>query len=187
MDLELMSKIGTIKCFKEKEFICIENDLGENLYIILKGRVGVYLNSFGDKNLKVATLEEGNLFGEMSLLENLPRSATIIALEEGATVIQIDKIHFYTLIVQDYEVAFRIMQSLSVRIEKAIAQLKEKNPEKAKAYLQEYCKEPMCVLEEKDFYKMIEKDIDQAFNKIKDMSRKIRILNEEILESVVQK
>lgn len=60
--------------FKPGEMIFGEGDQGDKLYLIYKGTVKVYKQ---DKFLR--ELEDGNCFGEVSLLVNEPRSATIIA------------------------------------------------------------------------------------------------------------
>jgi cGMP-dependent protein kinase len=78
---------------KEKFFvghkIFVEGDDGNKLYLIKKGRVRVYKN-----NKFLRELEEGNCFGEVSLLVNEPRSATIIA-ETNLTT--------YTLSYEDFK------------------------------------------------------------------------------------
>ena len=65
MNLELIKKCGKIKSYKQNDFIVIEGDLGSTMYIIVKGKVGVYINSFVDEPFIVAELEVGNFFGEV--------------------------------------------------------------------------------------------------------------------------
>lgn len=59
-----------------------ENDEGNEMYIILKGKVEVTILDKNDR-LVLTTLEEGSFFGEMSLLSNIKRSATIKILEDA--------------------------------------------------------------------------------------------------------
>ncbi|GAK57478.1 cyclic nucleotide-binding protein [Candidatus Vecturithrix granuli] len=72
--------------------IITEGDIGDSMYIIKSGQVGVYTTLMEDDGLSViktdqerlhlATLQEGDFFGEQALITNEPRSATIIALTE---------------------------------------------------------------------------------------------------------
>nr|WP_319776221.1 cyclic nucleotide-binding domain-containing protein [uncultured Sphaerochaeta sp.] len=51
-------------------------DIGDEMYFIVKGSLSVYRE---DKKEKIATLSEGSYFGEIALLKDIPRTATIIA------------------------------------------------------------------------------------------------------------
>ena len=81
-DLELRELIeyGYRQLFPEGQIICQENDPGDSFYIILSGSVEVF-----SQRLKkyIATLHEGEFFGEMSLLLGTPRTATVRTLEDS--------------------------------------------------------------------------------------------------------
>ena len=65
--------------YKDGDNIFEENSIGKEMYIILTGKVKV-TKERGDVETTLATLEEGDFFGEMSLFDNNPRSATVKAL-----------------------------------------------------------------------------------------------------------
>lgn len=67
------------------ETIIRQGDLGDSLFVILRGRVEVLVASGGQEEV-VDTLDAGSFFGEMSLLTGSPRSATVRALEEVEVV-----------------------------------------------------------------------------------------------------
>ena len=84
--LEQLRKISMPRQFPKDEYICYEGQLGNEMYIILKGEVGVFVtNPIGTLN-QVATIGVGDFFGEMAIFDNLPRSASCIALEETIAV-----------------------------------------------------------------------------------------------------
>ena len=62
-----------------------EGDTSAEMFIIQKGKVAV-TKKIGDNEVHLATLERGDFFGEMSLLESLPRTATVKALTETRLV-----------------------------------------------------------------------------------------------------
>lgn len=77
---------------RKGDVIITEGEIGDSMYIIKAGQVGVYTTLMEDDGLSViktdqerlhlATLQEGDFFGEQALITNEPRSATIIALTE---------------------------------------------------------------------------------------------------------
>ncbi|MDD4801947.1 MAG: DUF2225 domain-containing protein [Syntrophomonas sp.] len=114
-DIRSLAKIGTAKRFFTDEIFFNEGDPGHELFILLKGKVAVLLNSIDGSQFKVAELGPGAFFGEMSLLEGMPRSATILALEESI-VIAVDQNNFVELISHQPELIFRIMKGMSSRL-----------------------------------------------------------------------
>lgn len=72
--------IGT-RQFEAGEVICREGDIGETAYVIVQGRVEVLKNLNG-KTVHLAYIGAGEPFGEMSMIDEKPRSATVIAVEK---------------------------------------------------------------------------------------------------------
>ncbi|MGH7353653.1 MAG: ABC transporter transmembrane domain-containing protein [Candidatus Rokuibacteriota bacterium] len=57
-----------------------EGDPGDKLYILVRGSVEVLARDRGGEERRVAVLQDGDVFGEVALLENVPRTATIVTL-----------------------------------------------------------------------------------------------------------
>ena len=94
----------TLAKFKPNETIIKQGDIGDCLYYILHGLVSIQLSiqidtGIEDKNQivnvekNIGELKDGEIFGELALLYNIPRTASIIALTE-TSLIKIDKIPF---------------------------------------------------------------------------------------------
>jgi CRP-like cAMP-binding protein len=64
--------------FKDGETLFTEGSAGRELFIIHEGKVGVYKEA-QDGRVELAQIEQGGIVGEMSLLDTLPRSATVVA------------------------------------------------------------------------------------------------------------
>lgn len=78
--LKLIYSCGSIKAFKTTSHILIEGETSHGLYIILEGKVSIHKSDSNNQSMHLlAYLEEGNDFGELSLLDDAPRSATVIA------------------------------------------------------------------------------------------------------------
>jgi CRP-like cAMP-binding protein len=69
-----------IRSFKPGEILFEEGTKGREVFIIQEGKVGVYKVT-PDGETELAQIEKGGIVGEMSLLDNLPRSATVRAVE----------------------------------------------------------------------------------------------------------
>jgi signal transduction histidine kinase len=117
--------------------ICAEGEPGYTFYVILSGRVQVSkFLELGTQRL-LRELTPGKFFGELALLEDAPRTASIDALEE-TTLLCITKDDFQGLINAHPEIALPITRAVSARLrdsdQRAIQELREKNEELAQAY-----------------------------------------------------
>ena len=112
-----LRKISTPKQFPKDEYICYEGQPGNEMYIILKGSVGIFLtNAIGTLN-QVATMKEGGFFGEMAIFDNLPRSASCIALEDTLCV-AVNKDNLKTFLITCPDIAIQMLNNMSGRVRK---------------------------------------------------------------------
>lgn len=100
--------------FATGEFIFREGDLGTEMYIVHEGRVEI-LHDLANESRQVALLEKGDFFGEMSILEERPRSASARAVSP-VKVIMIDGATFDSMLRANPEISVRIMRKLSRRL-----------------------------------------------------------------------
>ncbi len=114
MELERISKP---KYFDKDEYICYEGQLGKEMYIVLRGSIGVFITSVLGNLTKVATIGEGQFFGEMAIFDKQPRSASCIALED-TVCIAIDKNNLQKFLETCPDMAEIIMSGMSNRIRK---------------------------------------------------------------------
>jgi hypothetical protein len=96
--------------YAEGQDIVRKGDVGDCMFIIYQGEVGVY-----DGSRLLATLKEGDAVGEFSLLDSEPRSATVTALTD-LILYRIDQADFYDLMEERDEVMQNIIRMLCRRI-----------------------------------------------------------------------
>ena len=101
--------------FKKDDVICREGEIGSCMYCIRKGSVAVFSNYGTEQARKLAELNEGDFFGEMELIENEPRSATVVVLSDGTLLDEITEDTFLDYFEQDPVKVFMILQQLSQR------------------------------------------------------------------------
>ena len=115
--IKQLQKISTPKTFNKDEYICYEGQPGNEMYIILKGLVSVCLTSAMGTLTEVDQLKSGDFFGEMAIFDNLPRSASCIALEDTMCV-AINKDNIMGFLTSCPEMTARVLENLSTRIRK---------------------------------------------------------------------
>ena len=102
--------------FETDETIIQQGEIGEEMFILLQGNVEVVINSeFVGHEVKIADLNTGDIFGEMSMIEDKPRSATIRAVD-NCTVFRIHKDRFSEFITKDSTVAIKMLEISSNRL-----------------------------------------------------------------------
>jgi CRP-like cAMP-binding protein len=80
-ELELLLAATTTKRLEPKEVLCHKGDPGNQLYGILSGSLKVMTTGADGKDVMFALMEPGEVIGEIALLDNQERSATVIAVE----------------------------------------------------------------------------------------------------------
>ena len=98
-----------------------QGDVADAAYVILEGQAEVRLNTPGGE-IKVADLGRNALVGEMGILSDAPRSATVVA-GEPTTALRIDKRVFLELLIQFPQMSIAVMRELASRLERTNAQL----------------------------------------------------------------
>jgi CRP-like cAMP-binding protein len=107
--------------FSDGQRFFSQGDPSDAAYVILDGRASVLLNTPGG-DIQVAELGSNALVGEMGILSDTPRSATIMAAEP-TTALRIDKRVFLELLAQFPQMSLAIMRELAKRLERTNAQL----------------------------------------------------------------
>lgn len=120
----------TLSRYQAGEVIVRENDFGETAYIIREGRVEVSKELDG-RNVHLAYLGAGETFGEMSMIDEKPRSATVTAVTE-TLVSEIRRDDFFKSFQTDPKVALTLLKVLFERLREAdamILQLQKDDPQ----------------------------------------------------------
>ncbi len=114
----------TTKAFNSGEIVIAEGTKGTSAFVILSGNAEV-IKRWGDREVVIAILGEGQVFGEMGLIEDHPRSATVKASSE-LKVRLIDRDHFNELLRTKPSVLIPILKSLFERLRQASDLLAER-------------------------------------------------------------
>ncbi len=102
------------KTYKDGDVIVQEGTESREMYVVQSGQVKV-VKGDGSSEAVLAILKDGDMFGEMSLLDAKPRSATVKALGE-ARVLAIDHEMFLKRVRVDPTLALRVLRQMGERI-----------------------------------------------------------------------
>jgi len=91
------------------------NDQGDHLYIVTEGKIGISIDPDPAKKEYVAFIGPGEAFGEMNLVDDLPRSATAHAIED-TRVLALEKSRLSGLLLSYPEIGIGMMRALSLKI-----------------------------------------------------------------------
>jgi len=100
--------------YSDNEVIFKEGDIGDAMYVIQSGKIKITKKT-ASGDLTIATLQDGEIFGEMALFDRLPRSGTARA-SGNARVLSIDKNKLFASISRDPTLVFKLLDSMSRRI-----------------------------------------------------------------------
>ena len=106
------------KSFKRGEVLVEQGRKCNALYIILVGRTRVLMTDNNGREVILATLSSGDYVGEMSLIDNEPHSATVVADQE-VDVLVLGRDSFLRCLNENMEMAHAVMRVLVQRLRKA--------------------------------------------------------------------
>lgn len=102
------------RTFPKDTMVFSENMPGKEMYIIQKGSVKI-TKIVNDNEVLLAVLKQGDMFGEMSLIESKPRTASVIAYED-AVLLAVNKENFRTMVKSQPQIITRLTTTLAERI-----------------------------------------------------------------------
>ena len=122
-ELQLIAQEMTEQSYADGEVVFREGDPGDRLFMLLTGVMHVYVER--DNNvISYNRLEAGEFFGEMALLEDVPRSATVQA-EAPSECLTLSRQGFMDLMNRHPQIVFKIMKGLVPRLRQTNVQLQD--------------------------------------------------------------
>jgi CRP-like cAMP-binding protein len=112
-----------LKHFPKGSVLFSEGDEGEDMYIVRAGLVAIK-KRVQHGEITVAMLEKGDFFGEMALLERIPRTAGAEVVEDAALIVIGSEV-FGDMVKSNPEIAVRMLRKYSMRLRETTRQLEE--------------------------------------------------------------
>jgi CRP/FNR family transcriptional regulator, cyclic AMP receptor protein len=125
-EMKLLATFSTEERFRAGSTIFREGEEGDKLYIVLDGRVRIskFIPGVGEEAL--AVLDRGDFFGEMALIDEMPRSADAKAHERDATVLSIDRATLNEILSMDPHASLQFLNLLCRMISRRLREINDK-------------------------------------------------------------
>ena len=134
--VERLAEVAVERSFQPGQVVFEEDSTGRELYLIVEGVVEV-VKGYGAEEMVIARSGPGTFFGEMALIEDMPRFATIRVLEP-TRLLEFSEHDLRSVLIQQPLLLYQVSQVLSARLRetdlKMIADLQRKNRELTRAY-----------------------------------------------------
>ncbi len=132
-----MAGTARLRQYPAGSIICQEGEIGDTFFIIESGLVEVSKLLDGETSRTLARHAPGEFFGELAVVQNIPRAATVTAIED-TELLEISKGDFGEHLENNPALAASIMRVVAARLndadQRSIAELRRKNAELAQAY-----------------------------------------------------
>ncbi len=119
------------------DVLVIEGAIADRFYIVMDGRVEVWKNYYDPRPDLLAVHGPGHFFGEMALIDELPRSATVVA-KEATRLLYLSREDFRRLILENASIALSVMTSISYLVrstnETYVEDLRKRTEELERSY-----------------------------------------------------
>ncbi len=119
--LRLLAFISERMSFQDGEYLCRQGERGNTAYILLSGGADVVLET-AEGPRPLAHLHENDIVGEISILIDIPRTASVIATGE-VIALAISKDNFFRMLARFPEMGLEVMRVLAHRLERTTRDL----------------------------------------------------------------
>jgi CRP/FNR family cyclic AMP-dependent transcriptional regulator len=115
-ELASLASKAVIRWFKKNTIIVNQGDDSSSLFLILEGKVRVYLDDEEGRQIIINNMGAGNYFGELALLSDQKRSANVMTTEQSKMVI-VERNDFLACLESDFSVTKQILLGLVERVQ----------------------------------------------------------------------
>ena len=116
--LVLLTSAVSRRSFTRGTTIISAGDVTESLYVVVSGRLKVMMSDDEGREVILAILGPNEFFGEMGLIDDHPRSATVVAIE-ACELLTLSKRDFKSCLAENFEMAMTVMRGLVKRLREA--------------------------------------------------------------------
>jgi CRP/FNR family cyclic AMP-dependent transcriptional regulator len=113
--LKPLTRVAMLRAVPRHTVVLHAGDRTDNIYFVLSGGLKVQVSDEEGREVILSMLGPGELFGEMGVLDDHPRSATVLAVEQSEVVV-IGKDDFKRCLVDNPDVSLFIMRNLAKRL-----------------------------------------------------------------------
>ena len=114
-ELDALAAVCQERPYQAGEIIIEQNTTGKEMYIVAEGSGEVFIQGV-DNSRSLVVLGKGQVIGEMALIDQGYRSASVRATRQGATLYMIESDDFYKVCEENNHIGFVVMRNLAIDI-----------------------------------------------------------------------
>ena len=119
-----LEKSSVVRKYPKNTVLVSEGDESSHLYIIRKGTVSAYLNNEDGRQVNLNYMHEGEYFGELSLLDGKPRSASVISITD-CEIILVSRASVHELLHKHPDFSLQLLTELTRRVRELTDSVKD--------------------------------------------------------------
>lgn len=182
MNIDVLKKNGQLRVYKSKDIICHEGEIGQYVYLLLKGKANIYKKAgINQADKYVANILAGTVFGESSLIEGKKRNASVVASSDNTVVLEFENRKYRLLLQEEPDLAFMLLRTLMYRTNQAMDQLLSIDP----AYIFSCRTNDIYImlssLDTKTFKDIVKGNSEYPITALKELSKMLDSLNKRML------
>jgi CRP/FNR family cyclic AMP-dependent transcriptional regulator len=116
--LLLLTQVLSRKPYPKNSTVIAAGDPADALYIVISGRLKVIMSDNEGREIILAILHQGEVFGEMGLIDQAPRSATVVAME-SCELLTITRTDFTKCLQKNFDLTMNVIRGLVKRLREA--------------------------------------------------------------------
>lgn len=150
MDISVLKKMGRVRRFQRDEYIIVEGEEGHNAFLLLSGTADVTIKAYKDRRdilarsgeaqrffrpkafktstNTIAELAPGAIIGEMSIVSDSPRSASVVVTSDEALCLVLDRENFYKVIELEPDIGLNMIEIMCKRIDRSMTMVSYGSP-----------------------------------------------------------
>ena len=121
-DIASLARLTSRRTCPKDTVVFFENEEGDSFFIIVDGRIKVTILGDDGREVILSVLGRGDFFGEMALLDNEPRSATAIAVEDSE-LLSLHRNDFQSVLTDNRSITAALIKVLTARLRRANHQI----------------------------------------------------------------
>jgi RimJ/RimL family protein N-acetyltransferase len=124
-ELSQLAHICKMVSYPAGKIICNEGECGSEIFVLAEGKASVMTKGNRKKSIQIGSIGQGEIFGEMSIIEDLPRNATLIT-DVNSKLVVIDRSELENLMNKNSHLGKMVMQNMAQGLSRKLRRSKTK-------------------------------------------------------------
>jgi len=122
-ELSQLAKICKMVSYPKGKTICCEGECGKKIFVLAEGKASVMSKGSRREKIQLGSISQGEIFGEMSIIEDMPRSADLIT-DKNSKLVVIDRVELEHLMNKNSHLGKVVMKNIAQGLSRKLRRIK---------------------------------------------------------------